>query len=335
MSELSEPRVEILMATYCGEKYIRKQIDSIINQTYQNWKLLVRDDGSSDQTVAILNEYASKDPRISIMLNTSDVHGWQQNFQNLIMAASDDAEYYMFCDQDDIWHQEKIRIFVDQMGALRQKYPDRILVLHADMSLMNEKDELTEESFHKIYPLALKHITDCFYSQRVYGCNMMFDSRCLKLTAQFLDGHVYRTISHDGLIMKVAAADGGIVHFLPQTTMSYRRDGGNATANHQFKTNKSKILNKLKNLEKLASDQCPAYRQSIFVINKMLESDYPYAERETLGKIKTSLEKGGFPLWKVWREIDVDCGSRVHTLSHFFVLFTKMHKKYLGRDSVQ
>ena len=57
-------KIEILMATYNGEKYIKEQINSIINQTYTNWRLLIRDDGSKDKTVEIIKEYEKKDDRI-------------------------------------------------------------------------------------------------------------------------------------------------------------------------------------------------------------------------------------------------------------------------------
>ena len=61
------PKIEILMATYNGETYIREQIDSIINQTYKNWILLVRDDNSKDNTVSIIEEYEKKDSRIRLL----------------------------------------------------------------------------------------------------------------------------------------------------------------------------------------------------------------------------------------------------------------------------
>ena len=63
-----DSKIEILMATYNGEKYIREQIDSIISQTYSNWTLLIRDDGSKDDTVKIIKEYEKKDKRIKLVM---------------------------------------------------------------------------------------------------------------------------------------------------------------------------------------------------------------------------------------------------------------------------
>ena len=66
-------KIEILMATYNGEKYIKEQIDSIVSQSYYNWKLLIRDDGSKDNTINIIKEYEKKDKRINITISSRDL----------------------------------------------------------------------------------------------------------------------------------------------------------------------------------------------------------------------------------------------------------------------
>ena len=81
------PVIQILMATYNGEKYIRRQIDSIVDQKYTKWNLLVRDDGSQDGTVSILDEYSARDHRIRYVVNKTERHGWKQNFQCLLKLS--------------------------------------------------------------------------------------------------------------------------------------------------------------------------------------------------------------------------------------------------------
>ena len=111
----------ILMTTYNGEKYLSKQIDSIINQTYQKWKLLVRDDGSSDRTKQILSEYEKKDSRITVYQNTTDKHGAYLNFWTLIHEARQNYpnyDYYFFSDQDDVWELDKIEIMINHAEKL-------------------------------------------------------------------------------------------------------------------------------------------------------------------------------------------------------------------------
>ena len=75
------PKIEILMATYNGEKYIEEQIDSIINQTYTNWELLIRDDKSKDNTASIIEEYEKKDSRIKLLRDEKGNLGFVKNFE--------------------------------------------------------------------------------------------------------------------------------------------------------------------------------------------------------------------------------------------------------------
>ena len=79
--------VLILMVSYNGEKYIKKQIDSIINQTYSNWKLIIQDDGSSDKTIEIIEKYTLEDNRIQLKKNTTQYHGAFEKLHVLINYA--------------------------------------------------------------------------------------------------------------------------------------------------------------------------------------------------------------------------------------------------------
>ena len=99
------PKIEILMATYNGEKYIEEQIDSIINQTYTNWELLIRDDKSKDNTASIIEEYEKKDSRIKLLRDEKGNLGFVKNFEELLKNSQKD--FIMFSDQDDIGNQTK------------------------------------------------------------------------------------------------------------------------------------------------------------------------------------------------------------------------------------
>ncbi|MHB9334492.1 glycosyltransferase, partial [Fusobacterium polymorphum] len=104
------PKIEILMATYNGEKYVGEQIDSIIHQTYKNWKLLIRDDNSTDKTLEILKEYEKKDKRIKIIEDKKGNLGFVKNFEELLNNSKED--WVMFSDQDDYWLENKIEKYV-------------------------------------------------------------------------------------------------------------------------------------------------------------------------------------------------------------------------------
>lgn len=99
--------VTILMATYNGSSYLSQQLDSILAQTYQNWKLLVRDDCSTDNTMDILKKYQEQDQRIMILDNKGMNLKTIGNFFELIQNAPD-SDYYALCDQDDFWYPQKL-----------------------------------------------------------------------------------------------------------------------------------------------------------------------------------------------------------------------------------
>ena len=84
---MTDNRIDILMATYNGEKYLFEQIDSIITQTYQRWNLLIRDDGSTDRTMEIIENYQKKDARIKILKDNKGNLGIVKNFEELLKIS--------------------------------------------------------------------------------------------------------------------------------------------------------------------------------------------------------------------------------------------------------
>ena len=109
---MNNKKVAVLLSSYNGEKYIKEQIDSIINQTYKNIEIFVRDDGSKDRTVEILKEYET-DKKIKLI--TGKNLGFVNSFFELLKHPKD-AEYFAFADQDDIWMENKIEKAVEMLG---------------------------------------------------------------------------------------------------------------------------------------------------------------------------------------------------------------------------
>ena len=138
--------ITVVIATYNGEKYIKEQLDSILNQTLKVDEIVISDDGSIDKTLEICNQYAQCENRvkISIVLNTGK-HGFYNNFCNALKRAKGD--YIMLCDQDDIWEPNKVRILYNYM----EKYPN-ILSLASTFQRFNEqKGVLTAHQKHPYY----------------------------------------------------------------------------------------------------------------------------------------------------------------------------------------
>ena len=102
---MEDKKVAILMSTYNGEKYLEEQLDSLINQTYKNIEIYIRDDESKDDTVKIIKKYQDKYKNI-ILLQGKNL-GFIDSFFELLKIC-EDADYYAYCDQDDIWMEDKI-----------------------------------------------------------------------------------------------------------------------------------------------------------------------------------------------------------------------------------
>lgn len=97
--------IDILMATYNGEKYLPEQIESILNQSYKNFNLIISDDCSQDGTRKILKEYEKKDDRVKVIFQEHNL-GYIKNFEFLLKQVKND--FFMLSDQDDFWLPEKV-----------------------------------------------------------------------------------------------------------------------------------------------------------------------------------------------------------------------------------
>ncbi|MBR3152584.1 MAG: glycosyltransferase family 2 protein [Clostridia bacterium] len=116
---MNNKKVIVLMSTYNGEKYIKDQLDSIINQTYPNIDILIRDDGSTDKTTEIIRQMSNKKTNI-ILLEENNI-GFINSFFELL-EKTPEADYYAYCDQDDVWMEDKIERAVD---FLEKTNPDK------------------------------------------------------------------------------------------------------------------------------------------------------------------------------------------------------------------
>ena len=110
---------EILLATFNGERFLPEQIESIINQSYTDYKILASDDNSSDCTFEILRSYESV-LKEKIKVIQSDTHSAKENFYNLLDRA--DAEYIALCDQDDFWETDKLKKSIKAIKILEKNY---------------------------------------------------------------------------------------------------------------------------------------------------------------------------------------------------------------------
>ena len=139
--------IDILMATYNGERYISEQIESILNQTYKNWKLYIRDDGSKDNTISIIRDFEKQYPnKIILVKDKKNGLGAKCNFAELMKYSK--QEYCMFSDQDDIWIDNKIEKTLEKMKQAEKKY--------------SKKTKNFEHTELKVIDVELKDINDSY-----------------------------------------------------------------------------------------------------------------------------------------------------------------------------
>lgn len=224
-------KVIILMATYNGEKYLREQINSIVNQTYTNWELLIRDDKSTDGTINIISEYEENDERIKILRDNIGNVGQCANFDLLMHQCLDKDAYYMFADQDDIWNSNKIELSITKMIGLEKISSENMPILVytnylvTDSKLLNEKFAYKNPMHYSDKELASR----LFVQNWIMGCTMMMNKTLLELTVNIPS----EAKNHDNWIAIIASLT-GVVELLNEPTMKHRIHSNNVTT--QIKT---------------------------------------------------------------------------------------------------
>lgn len=195
----------ILLATYNGENYIEQQIDSILSQSYDDWQLIISDDGSKDRTVSIIEDYVKTNPdKIKLIKNESGVHGAFGNFMNLINRAPE-GDYYAFCDQDDEWYSNKLQI----MSAHFEGSDSKPLLVYHDLKVVDKDQNVLGDSFREYTKLGAGEkvgLSTLMKYNITPGCSVCFNHRL----RQLIKTPKNPVSIHDWWTMLVAAAFGTI-----------------------------------------------------------------------------------------------------------------------------
>lgn len=212
-------QVDILMATYNGEKYLKEQLESILNQTYTNIRLLINDDCSTDKTIEILKEYEQKDNRIYVQYNKENL-GSIKNFENLLSRVEN--KYFMLADQDDVWMPQKV-----------EKSLDKITKENADLVFTDL--EAVDENLKTITPSVVRYMgfkknidkyNDyklVFLRNCVTGCTIISKKELIK---KYIPIPNKEPMVHDWWMALMIAQDGKLA-FLDEPTIKYRQHGKN------------------------------------------------------------------------------------------------------------
>lgn len=219
-----KPNIDILLATYNGQAYLKEQIDSILAQSNQDWRLTIRDDGSSDNSVSIVEKYAAEYPdKIKLIIDSDGNLGASLNFGRLLEQAN--AGYIMFSDQDDVWLPNKIELILNVMKATEQIYPDKPVLIHTDLKVVDANLNIIADSmwtYQKIFPEIGDDLSKIMAQNVVTGCTMMINRRAKDVSAPV----PAEAIMYDWWIAVNVARYGKIVYLSAPSTL-YRQHSDN------------------------------------------------------------------------------------------------------------
>ena len=237
MSTSSE--VEVLLATFNGDRFLREQIESILRQDYENIRVLARDDGSTDCTVGILTEFAARFPsRFQILPSTFPGGSAKDNFLRLMEAST--ADYICFSDQDDVWLPHKVSKTKQAMELLESTWgADVPLLVFTDLQLVDEKLNLLHRSFWakmRIDPAGMDSFTRLMVRSVVTGSTTMINRRLLELSRRMPK----EASMHDRWTALVASAMGKF-SFVRKPTVLYRQHDRNVLGTGQKRQTRSML----------------------------------------------------------------------------------------------
>lgn len=206
--------VDILLATYNGEVYLKEMLDSLMNQTMQEFHIYIRDDGSTDRTLVIAEGFQQTYPeKITLIQDELNVGNACGNFLELLSHST--QEYIMFADQDDVWEPNKIELEVNEI----HKYKDTPVLLHTDLCVVDENLKTVAPSLMELQRLEPNYITlnRLIAQNNVTGCTVVMNRALVKLFR-----NASGILMHDWWFALIAAAFGKVV-FVDQKTVQYRQ----------------------------------------------------------------------------------------------------------------
>jgi len=218
--------VDILLASYNGEHHIEAQILSIVGQSFKDWRLLIHDDGSTDSTVQIVKKWSEIDKRIWLINDGKQYGSAPANFMHLVKYA--EADFVMFCDQDDIWFDNKIEIMLNAIKNKEQGVPQ---VVYSNSYVWKPNEGILGKATH-IFPKNIEQFL--FLNSGMQGCVSIFNRSMAKILANW---DKEECAMHDHLL-HLAGLTLGEVEYLPTCLMLYRNHENNVTGETRTSLNK-------------------------------------------------------------------------------------------------
>lgn len=199
--------MKILLSTYNGSRYLSSQLDSILNQSYQDFQIIIRDDGSQDDTKQILEYYQKKHPdKIKLINDSLGNIGVAKSFRELMKNSK--SEFYLFADQDDIWHNNKLELL---LSIAKTKSTSEIPYLIFSNMIMFYENSNKSADFFKKYKISDKKVTNGLFQGAISGCLMLFNhslkSKCIEINDSSPNLHDWDVIMTAYMFGKIDLVD--------------------------------------------------------------------------------------------------------------------------------
>jgi len=227
--------IEILMATYNGEGYLQEQLESIEKQTHREWHLTVHDDGSTDRTWQILEDFQKRmgEKKVFLQKNVPPTGSAKKNFIGLLQNC--DSPYMMCCDQDDVWHSDKVEKTFHRMKQMERKYGKDIpLLVHTDLRVVDENLNCIHPGFHEYMNLETRgYLRHELIQNQVTGCTVMINQKLKTYVNQVSCPD--KILMHDHWLALTALVFGKM-SYLKEATIDYRQHGDNSVGAQNAKS---------------------------------------------------------------------------------------------------
>lgn len=233
-------KIAVLLSTYNGEKFLVEQLDSLLAQSYKDFILVVRDDGSRDKTVSILESYAGDHSgRIRLLPRDGENKGASGGFAFLVDYVLKNKEslglpsaYMMFCDQDDTWYPQKIEKQLALMLSTEAENDSALpILIHSDLEVVSEQNTVIARSLINYQGLEIDRnsFPNLIISNLVTGCTALINESLAEKALPVPEN----AIMHDWWLALVATAFGKLV-YLDTPLVHYRQHGNNTIGAKEF-----------------------------------------------------------------------------------------------------
>ncbi|WDN59342.1 glycosyltransferase family 2 protein [Streptococcus parasuis] len=307
-------KVNILMSTYNGQQFLAEQIRSIQDQSYTDWTLFIRDDGSSDNTKEILKDFERQDSRIHLIdSDKSDNLGVIKSFHKLV--NHDRADYYFFSDQDDVWLPNKLELSLKEAQNYLADLP---LMVYMDLKVVNQDLEIMTESMvksqsHHANTELVQELTE----NTVTGGVVMINHALAEMW-QVTDD----ILMHDWYLALLASAFGNLV-FIDQPGELYRQHSDNVLGARTL----SKRFKKWIRPHILFAVYWDLIKNSQKQARHLLQMPLSQSNRELIEAFVTIMDKPMLERFRILRKYGLKKNKAFHTLVFTTLIVTKFAYK--------